>query len=43
MDQADCQMDVLDRFFMILPEGGQGLETLNLSKDRTEELEKVEQ
>ena len=43
MDQADCQMDVLDRFFMILPEGGQGLETLDLAEDRAEELKKVEQ
>lgn len=43
MSQAECEMDVLDRFFMILPEEGEGLEGLNLSKDRAEELHKVEQ
>ena len=43
MDRAVCRMDVLDRFYMILPEDGQGLETLDLAADRAEEMEKVEQ
>ena len=43
MDQAVCHMDVLDRFFMILPENGEGLEGLDLAEDRAKELKKVEQ
>jgi acetolactate decarboxylase len=43
MDQAVCHMDVCDRFFMILPENGQGLEEIDLAVDRAEELQKVEQ
>ena len=41
--KATCQLDILDRFYMILPKGGQGLEGLDLAEDRAKELEKVEQ
>ncbi len=37
------QMDVCNRFLLILPEKGEGLEDLDLSKDRSKELEHVEQ
>ncbi len=43
MDPALCELDILDRFYMILPENGQGLENLDLAKDRAKALEKVEQ
>lgn len=41
--QTTCEIDLLDKFYMILPENGQGLETLDLKQDRSQELEKVEQ
>lgn len=38
-----CQMDICNRFLLILPEKGEGLGHLDLSKDRSTELEHVEQ
>ena len=38
-----CQMDTCNQFLLILPEKGEGLGRLDLSKDRSAELEHVEQ
>ncbi|MBN2143479.1 MAG: acetolactate decarboxylase [Candidatus Aureabacteria bacterium] len=42
LDEGNCEVDVCHRFLLVLPEGGKGMEHLDLSLDRTGELQKVE-
>ncbi len=42
LDEGECEVDVCNRYLLILPEGGEGLAGLDLSRDRSEELEAVE-
>jgi acetolactate decarboxylase len=42
LTEGHCSIAINNRFFMILPEGGRGMENLDLTKDRGRELEKVE-
>lgn len=42
LEEGDCEVDVCNRYLLILPEGGEGLADLDLSRDRSKELEEVE-
>ncbi|MFH1856831.1 MAG: acetolactate decarboxylase [Candidatus Omnitrophota bacterium] len=42
LSEGTCQTDICDRYLLILPKGGEGLENIDLSKDRSEELQAVE-
>ncbi|MFH1645849.1 MAG: acetolactate decarboxylase [Candidatus Omnitrophota bacterium] len=37
-----CEVDICDKYFLILPDEGKGLKDLDLSRNRSNDLEKVE-
>lgn len=42
IDHAECEIDALNQYYLSLPEGDDAFSTTDLSRDRSEELEKVE-
>ena len=43
MERGRCMVDVCNKFVLILPENQETLKSVDLSKDRSKELERVEQ
>lgn len=43
IDSATCEIDLLDRYYLILPGNTEGFAETDLSRDRSQELEEVEQ
>lgn len=41
-EKVTCYVDICDRLYLILPEKGKGLEQVDLSRDRSDELQKIE-
>lgn len=42
LEEGLCEIDACHRYLLVLPEGGRGLEGIDLSLDRRSEIEKVE-
>lgn len=42
LEEGLCEIDACHRYLLVLPEGGRGLEGIDLSRDRRSEVEKVE-